>query len=40
MGKGDTYRPVDREKYSKSYDRIFSNKNKPKGKESGKTIKK
>lgn len=23
MGKGDHYRPTDREKYNKSYDRIF-----------------
>jgi hypothetical protein len=23
MGKGDTYRPVDRKKYEENYDRIF-----------------
>jgi len=25
-GKGDAYRPVDREKYGSNWDRIFSNK--------------
>ena len=29
-GKGDRYRPVDREKYGRNYTRIFSKKKLPK----------
>lgn len=30
-GKGDTYRPVDAEKYRKNYDKIFGKKKGTKG---------